>query len=71
MKSSSHKSWDSPASVGASKGPGTMPGAGELNHPGAGPGPASRRIRMTQPENPTSPAASSARPKGMKTYSEE
>jgi hypothetical protein len=63
-----YMSHNSPASKGASKGSGPS-GAGEM--PAIGPGMAARRTRPMNRENPTGDAASSARPKGMKTYNQE
>lgn len=67
-----HYSHGSPASLGSSKGPGPLPGAGELMSPGSGPGPAARAYgTKAAAEVPDSPAASSAAPRGMKTYNQE
>jgi hypothetical protein len=69
---SSHRSYDSPASIGASTGPGPLPGAGELHSPGSGPGPAARgyaQRAMSETDN-RSPAASTT-PRGMRTYNQE
>lgn len=63
-----YMSHGSPASKGASKGAGPS-GAGEL--PAVGPGMAAKRVMPSNRENPTGMAASSARPKGMKTFNQE
>ncbi len=63
-----HRSWGSPASIGASKGAGPMAGAGEL--PPKGPGKAAMkyarggRDRMETPNAPTP----SADVKGLSVY---
>jgi len=65
-----HFSHRSPASIGSSKGPGPLGGAGEL--PARGAGTAQKnfigRDAMTTPERPT---PSGKTPAGMKTYAEE
>lgn len=67
---SRHMSYDSPASLGASKGGGSHEGAGEM--PAIGPGKAASRYMGrdagTTPMTPTPPGTA---PKGMKTYAEE
>lgn len=65
-----HASFGSPASLGASKGPGPLPGAGELINPGAGPGPAARTERAAM-DVENSPVGSRTTPGGMKTYNQE
>ena len=61
--------WNSPASRGASMGPGPM-GAGQLEVGGNGPGPAARK-KMGRPSD-MSPqmAASRDTPRGLVTYKE-
>lgn len=72
MKMSKHVSHGSPASIGASKGPGPVAGAGELHSPGSMPGPAARRVKSVTPaETPNAPTPPGTPPRGMKTYSEE
>lgn len=67
-----HASHGSPASLGTSKGPGPVAGAGELHSPGAGPGRAAQRIAgRDRSESPTRPTPSGETPKGMKVYAEE
>lgn len=69
---SSHMSHGSPASKGASIGPGPMPGTDQLASPGAGPGPAARRkMGRDVSETPTYAPASSATPRGMSVNREE
>lgn len=64
-----HYSYGSPASMGASKGPGPM-GAGEL--PPRGPGSAAKRYAQRDPgETPMADAPSGAPPKGMSVYRNE
>jgi hypothetical protein len=70
FKHEAHSSYGSPASVGASKGPGPLPGAGELPHRGPGPG-AKGKIGRDTSETPMGGPASSATPKGMRVYREE
>jgi hypothetical protein len=67
---SSHRSHESPASMGASKGSGPVPGAGELNMPFNGPGVAARRYAGAM-EMPNAPTPSGSAPKGMSVYREE
>ena len=65
-----HYSSASPASMGASKGPGPLPGAGEL--PAHGPGAAARRYAQRDAsETPMAEAPTGAAPKGMSTYNQE
>jgi hypothetical protein len=45
-----HKMHGSPASMGASMGPGPVRGAGEVMHPGAGPGVAARKKMGAAPD---------------------
>ncbi len=66
-----HASHRSPASSGASMGPGPLPGAGELRSPGSGPGEASKRIRFDQDENSVRQTPSGDTPRGMKIYNQE
>lgn len=67
-----HVSHNSPASIAASIGKGSVAGAGELNPPGAGPGRAAqRKIGAAKLVNPTYKTPSGAAPKGMKIYREE
>lgn len=64
-----HFSHGSPASLGSSKGPGPLPGAGELPAPGVGRAAKSyggRDISETPVEQPTYKT-----PKGMSTYNQE
>jgi len=66
---SKHTSYDSPASLGASKGRGPE-GAGEM--PAIGPGKAaSRYMGRDSGTTPMSPTPPGTPPKGMKTYREE
>jgi len=70
-KSGGHKSFGSPASMGASKGAGPA-GAGMHMSPGAGPGSAAKRKMGRAPsETDNSMTPSGAAPKGMKVYAEE
>lgn len=65
-----HQSHGSPASVGASIGPGPMPGAGQM--PNRGPGAAAGRYAQRDPsESPVRPVPPGTAPKGMKTYNQE
>lgn len=65
-------SHDSPASVGASVGPGPVAGAGELNAPGAFPGRAAGRMTgMATSEFPTRATTPGGAPPGMKIYRQE
>lgn len=62
-----HRSWGSPASIGASKGPGPMAGAGEL--PARGPGKAASRYARggrDPSETPNRPTPGS--PSGISIY---
>ena len=65
---SSMKTHGSPASLGASMGPGPMPGAGELHSPGSMPGPAAKRIVGISGQDFGMSSAPTAAPKGMRVY---
>ena len=60
-----HMSWGSPASLGATKGSGPMPGAGEL--PPRGPGAAASRYATRDPGE-TPMAKTPSAPSGISTY---
>jgi len=69
-KGAKHMSYDSPASLGASKGGGSHEGAGEM--PAIGPGAAASRYAGNSPGmSPMTPTPPGTAPKGMKTYAEE
>lgn len=67
MKKSSgrHMSYGSPASLGASKGPGPVAGAGEM--PARGPGAAAKRYAQRDPGE-TPMAKTPGSPSGISTY---
>jgi hypothetical protein len=67
-----HKSYGSPASLGASKGAGPVAGAGMHVPPAAGPGrAAAKKIGMKRDMYNSRPVPSGKSPAGMKTYREE
>ena len=67
-----YMSHGSAASIGASKGPGPVAGAGMHMPPGAGPGPAARRkVGMGGDMYPSRKTPSGKAPKGMSTYRQE
>lgn len=62
-----HKSYGSPASLGASKGPGPVAGAGMHTPPSAGPGPAaSKKLGMKSSTYNSRSAPSGKAPRGMR-----
>lgn len=64
-----YMSHGSKASIGASKGPGPVAGAGMHTPPAAGPGPAGRRkMGMKSDMYPSRGTPSDKSPKGMRTY---
>lgn len=69
-KMSAHQSHGSPASRNARIGNGEKAGAGELDLPGNGPGPAARRVRGL-PATAMGSVGSNSAPRGMSTYREE
>ena len=64
-----HRNHESPASLGAGKGGGEQPGAGELELPGNGPGKAASRY-VGMPEDVYNSRKTPGVPSGISTYRE-